>query len=124
MLLLTILFSIVLNGPVSYLAWRDLPRTLGVLVVIGTLVVLLWPFSIVLAPSVREQAHRLMETFLTLLGQAMNLIDGLRTFFGLDHPIEPDPQSLTGAAGGFIAQGGMLEAGVEITIATVISLGL
>lgn len=122
--LLMLLFSIILDGPVSYLARRGLPRTLGILVVIVTLAGVIWLFALFLAPAVREQARQLAEAFPALLGEAVALLERLQDLLGLR--IEPDPQGLLGAARDFLTQGGLLEAaaGVGMTVATVISLGV
>jgi predicted PurR-regulated permease PerM len=122
--LLAFLFAVVLDMPVSYLARRGLPRALGVLAVIGTLVGLVWLFGIFLAPAVREQARELTEQLPALLGEVETLIEPIQGFFGLG--IGPDPEDLLNAAWDSVSQGRILEAaaGVGTTLVTAVSLGV
>jgi predicted PurR-regulated permease PerM len=122
--LLALLFAVVLDMPVSYLARRGLPRALGVLAVIGVLVGLVWLFGMFLTPAVREQARELAQQFPALLEEVEGLIEPIRGFFGLG--IGPEPEELLGAAWDSVSQGRALEAaaGVGTTVVTVVSLGI
>jgi predicted PurR-regulated permease PerM len=124
--LLTMLFSVVLDGPVGYLAQRGLPRSLGVLVIIVVLTGTLWLFGLFLAPTVGSQARQFADEFPTLLEETGGLIERFQNFFGLDLPIQPDPNGLLDAARSFLTEGRVWEAaaGVGMTVATVISLAL
>lgn len=72
-LLLTLLFAIVLSGPVNYLAHRGLPRVLGVLVVLGGFVLALWLAGIAVIPVIQKQAEQFIRDFPRLLDQVQEL---------------------------------------------------
>ena len=124
--LLTMLFSAVLDGPVGYLAQRGLLRPLGVLMIIVMLTGMLWLFGLFLAPTVGAQARQFADDFPTLLEETGRLIERFQNVFGLDLPIEPDPDGLLDAARDFLTEGRVWEAaaGVGMTVATVTSLAL
>ncbi|MDQ3832803.1 MAG: AI-2E family transporter, partial [Actinomycetota bacterium] len=65
--LLTLLFAIVLSGPVNYLARRGLPRGLGILMVFGALVLLVWLLGRWIAPVIGYQARQFIEDSPSLL---------------------------------------------------------
>jgi predicted PurR-regulated permease PerM len=121
--LLTILLSIILSAPVNYLARRGLPRTWGVLAVIAALAGLLWLFGLALVPAVETQSRQFVETFPTLLEEALALANRLQSFFGLGTQIGLDPESLSGV-GREVLTGNTVStaAGVGLTAATVVSL--
>jgi predicted PurR-regulated permease PerM len=72
-LLLTLLFAIVLSGPVNYLTRLGLPRILGVLAVLGGFVLALWLASIAIVPVIQRQAEQFIRDFPVLLSQVQNL---------------------------------------------------
>jgi predicted PurR-regulated permease PerM len=121
--LLTILLSIILSAPVNYLARRGLPRTWGVLAVIAALAGLLWLFGLALVPAVETQSRQFVETFPTLLEEALALANRLQSFFGLGTQIGLDPENLS-SVGREVLTGNTVStaAGVGLTAATVVSL--
>jgi len=123
--LLTILLSIILSAPVNYLARRGLPRTWGVLAVIAALVAMLWLFGLALVPAVETQSRQFAEAFPTLLEEALALANRLQSFFGLGTQIGLDPESLSGVTREFLTGSTVsTAAGVGLTAATVVSLGV
>jgi predicted PurR-regulated permease PerM len=72
-LLLTLLFAIVLSGPVNYLAHRGLPRVVSVLVVLGGFVLALWLAGVAIIPVIQKQAEQFIRDFPALLDQVQNL---------------------------------------------------
>ncbi len=72
-LLMTLLFAIVLSGPVNYLARRGLPKVLGVLAVLAGFVVALWVASIAIIPVIQEQAKQFIRDFPALLDRVQGL---------------------------------------------------
>lgn len=122
--LLTLLFSIILDGPVGYLVRRGLARALATLMVIVTLAGAIWLLGLFFAPTVREQARQLADAFPTLLEEVVVLLEQLQGLLGLG--VESNPQGLLNAARDFLAQGGILEtaAGLGTTVASVVSLGV
>jgi predicted PurR-regulated permease PerM len=72
-LLLTLLFAIVLSGPVNYLARRGLPKVLSVLGVLGCLGLALWLASVAVIPVIQKQAEQFIRDLPTLLAQVQDL---------------------------------------------------
>jgi predicted PurR-regulated permease PerM len=123
--LLTILLSIILAAPVNYLARRGWPRTWGVLTVVAVFAGLLWLFGLALVPAVETQSRELAKAFPTLLDEALTLANQVQSFFGLDTQIGLDPESLSNV-GREVVTGSTVStaAGVGLTLATAISLGV
>ena len=92
--LLTLLFAIVLSGPVNYLAQMGLPRGLGVLVVLGSLVLVLVLTSRVVAPVIEVQAEQFVRDFPALLTQVQDSVKSMQSAFGLETSTGVDSQSL------------------------------
>jgi predicted PurR-regulated permease PerM len=97
-LLLTMLFSIIISGPVDYLARRNLPRGLGTLIVLGALVGVLWLGGLAVAPVVENQARGLAQDFPALLNQAESFANRAQSFFGVDLGGFLNPQRLSTTA--------------------------
>jgi predicted PurR-regulated permease PerM len=72
-LLLTLLFAIVLSGPVNYLTRLGLPKVLSVLAVLGAFILALWLASVAIIPVVQLQAEQFIRDFPTLLAQVQDL---------------------------------------------------
>ncbi|MDQ4063236.1 MAG: AI-2E family transporter [Actinomycetota bacterium] len=123
--LLTILLSIILSAPVNYLARRGLPRTWGVLAVIAAIGGVFWLLGLALVPAVETQSRQFAEAFPTLLEEALALANRLQSFFGLGTQIGLDPESLS-SVGREVLTGSTVStaAGVGLTAATVVSLGV
>jgi predicted PurR-regulated permease PerM len=123
--LLTILLSIILSAPVNYLARRGWPRTWGVLAVIAALAAMLWLFGLALVPAVETQSREFAEAFPALLEEALALANRLQSFFGLGTQIGLDPESLFRVGREFLTGSAVsTAAGVGLTAATVVSLGV
>src|SRR5829696_7185503 len=123
--LLTILLSIILSAPVNYLERRGWPRTWGVLAVLAVLVGLVWLFGLALVPAVETQSREFAEAFPTLLDEALTLVNQAQSFFGLGTQIGLDPQSLSQVGREFLTGSTVsTAAGVGLTLATVLSLGV
>jgi predicted PurR-regulated permease PerM len=123
--LLTILLSIILSAPVNYLARRGLPRLWGVIAVIATIGGVFWLLGLALVPAVEAQSRQFAEAFPTLLDEALALANQAQSFFGLGTRIGFDPESLSGL-GRQVLTGSAVStaAGVGLTAATVVSLGV
>jgi len=123
--LLTILLSIILSAPVNNLARRGLPRTWGVLAVIAAIGGVFWLLSLALVPAVETQSREFAEAFPTLLEEALTLANRLQSFFGLGTQIGLDPESLSRVGREFLTGSAVsTAAGVGLTAATVVSLGV
>jgi len=72
-LLLSLLFAIVLSGPVNYLARRGLPKVLSVLGVLGCLGLALWLASVAVIPVILTQAEQFTRELPRLLAQVQDL---------------------------------------------------
>jgi predicted PurR-regulated permease PerM len=123
--LLTILFSIILSAPVNYLHRRGLSRTWGVLAVVAAIAVALWLFGLAVVPIVEAQSRQLVAAFPTLLADAVDLFNRVQSFFGLGARISLSGESLPDV-GRQILTGSAVStaAGVGLTLATALSLGL
>ena len=92
--LLTILFAIVLSGPVNYLAQMGLPRGVGVLMVLGGFGLVLWIAGRLITPVIEVQAEQFMADFPALLTQVQDLVMSSQSTFGLGTETSLDTQSL------------------------------
>ncbi len=92
--ILTLLFAIVLSGPVNYLARMGLPRGLGVLVVLVSVVLALWLASRMVIPVVEAQASQFVRDFPAILTQVQGLFWSSQSTFGLESGTSVDSQSL------------------------------
>ena len=123
--LLTILFSIILSAPVNYLHRRGLGRTWGMLAVISALAGALWLFGLAVIPAVEAQSSQLVAAFPALLDEALALFNRVQGFFGLGARVSLDGESFS-EVGRQVLTGSAVStaAGVGLTVATAISLGL
>jgi len=124
-ILLTILLAIILSAPVNYLHRRGLPRAWGMLAVIAALAAALWIFGLAVVPVVEAQSRQLVATFPELLQEAVALFNRVQGFFGLGARISLDGGSFS-ELGRQLLTGSAVStaAGVGLTVATVVSLGL
>jgi predicted PurR-regulated permease PerM len=122
--LMTLLFSIVISGPVDYLARRGLRRGWGTLVVLGGLTLVLVLAISVLAPIIGDQAEQLIESFPTLLSNTQELAGQLQNALGLQTEIRTDSQQLLDSAQSFFSEGPISTAlSVGASVANLLSLG-
>src|SRR5919199_3821180 len=82
--LLTLLFAIVLSGPVNYLARLGLPRGVGILVVLASLVLVLWLVGRAVNPVIQAQAEEFVRDAPALLQQVQNEVANLQRTFDLE----------------------------------------
>jgi predicted PurR-regulated permease PerM len=113
--LLTLLFAVVLSGPVNRLARRGLPRGLGILVVLGGLTLAVWAASVAVAPVLQYQAEQFVRDFPALLAQAQDLVAGFQSTFGLEAGVSMDPQGLFNAGRDFLSG--------HTTVSSVVDVG-
>ena len=124
--LLALLFAIVLSGPVNYLAHMGLPRGLGVLVVLASLVLVLWLLSKAVIPVVQAQTEQFIGDFPVLLAQTQGVTTSLESAFGLENETILDPQRPLDAGRTFLSGHTTVSSVVDIgrNIAEVISLSV
>jgi predicted PurR-regulated permease PerM len=113
-LLVTMLFSVIISGPVDYLERRGVGRGLGTLAVLGGLALILGIAGTALVPVIEDQARELAETFPVLLENAQNLVVRLQSSLGLETSFRLDPQNVLDSARNFLSGG---------TLTTVANLG-
>jgi predicted PurR-regulated permease PerM len=124
-LLLVLLFSIIISGPVDFLVRKGLGRGWATLIVMGSLALVLALVISVFAPIVTNQAQQLAQDLPMLLSDAQARIEGLLGAFGLSIGSGLDPQQLLDSARGFLSGGtASMFLSVGASVANVLSLGL
>ena len=96
--LLTLLFSIIVSGPVDYLQRKGIGRGLGTLSVFGALALVLVVAGYSMGSVVENQVRGLVESAPTLLSDAQDQIGQLQSSLGLESGLLPDPQQLLDSA--------------------------
>jgi predicted PurR-regulated permease PerM len=123
-ILLTMLFSIIVSGPVDALERRGWSRGLGTLVVMGGLLVALVAVIAALAPTVEDQAVQLAGTIPALLEGTQQFARDIQNRLGLELPFSLEPQSLIDSARNFLSGGALSTvANFGAGVANVLSLG-
>jgi predicted PurR-regulated permease PerM len=112
--LLTLLFSIIISGPVDYLQRKGVGRALGTLIVFGGLVLVLFVAGYSIGSVVENQVRGLVESAPTLLSDAQDQIGQLQSALGLEVGLLPDPQQLFDSARNLLSGG---------TFSTFVSVG-
>lgn len=102
-LLVTVLLSVILSGPVDFLARRGLGRGWATLAVMGGLVLAVAGLAV--APTAEAQIRQLVETFRSLLVDAQKYAARLQGALGLDTGFRLRPDRLLEAARGFLSGG-------------------
>jgi predicted PurR-regulated permease PerM len=122
--LLTILFAIVLSGPVNYLARMGVPKGVGVVVTLGSLGLVLWLASRMITPVIEVQAEQFISDFPTLLAQVQSLLWSSQSTLGLERGTELDTQSLLQTARDYLA--GHISSAVSVgrSLVEAVSLGV
>lgn len=96
--LLTLLFSIIISGPVDYLQRKGVGRALGTLIVFAGLALILVVAGYSMGSVVESQVRGLIESTPTLLSDAQDQIAQLQSTLGLESGLLPDPQQLMASA--------------------------
>jgi predicted PurR-regulated permease PerM len=123
--LLTLLFAIVLSGPVNYLARLGLPRGLGILVVLGGFVLTLWLAGMAAIPLIQEQAVQFVRDFPTLLARGQDYVASLQSTLGLQDVANIDSQSILERGRSLFSGSTVADvATVGRSIAEVVSMGV
>lgn len=95
LLLLTLLFSIIISGPVGYLdrRWR-LGRGLSTLIVLGSVALVLYLAGLAIAPVVERQARELADRFPSLLSELQGFLTRFQQSYGIDIGLRMDPAGI------------------------------
>lgn len=112
--LLTLLFSIIISGPVDYLQRKGVGRALGTLIVFGGLALVLVVAGYSMGSVVENQVRELVESAPTLLSNAQDRIGEWQSALGLESGLLPDPQQLFDSARNLLSGG---------TFSTFVSVG-
>ena len=96
--LLTLLFSIIISGPVDYLQRKGVGRVSGTLIVFAGLALILIVAGYSMGSVVESQVRGLIESAPTLLSDAQDQIAQLQSTLGLESGLLPDPQQLMDSA--------------------------
>jgi predicted PurR-regulated permease PerM len=113
-LLLTLLFSIIISGPVDYLQRKGVGRGLGTLSVFGVLALVLVVAGYSMGSVVENQVRGLVDSAPTLLSDAQDRIGEWQSALGLEFGLLPDPQQLFDSARNLLSGG---------TFSTFVSVG-
>ena len=124
--LVTLLLSIIVSGPVDYLARWGLRRAWGTLVVLGSFVLVLALAALALSPVIQSEAQALAETLPTLVEDVQELVAQAQSLFGLQVvDLRPDTQQLLDTARNFFSGGtASTVLGVGASVANALSMGL
>jgi predicted PurR-regulated permease PerM len=122
----TLLLSIIVSGPVDYLARWGLRRAWGTLVVLGGVVLVLALAALALSPVIQSEAQALAETLPTLVEDVQELVAQAQSLFGLQVvDLRPDTQQLLDTARNFFSGGtASTVLGVGASVANALSMGL
>ena len=124
-LLLTLLFSVIISGPVDYLERRGVGRGLGTLAVLGTLIFILGIVGAALVPRIEDQASALVETFPELLQNAQGLVVSVQNSLGLQTSFGLDPHNVLDSARTFLSGGTLTTvANVGASVVNVLSFAV
>jgi predicted PurR-regulated permease PerM len=124
-LLLTLLFSVIISGPVDYLERQGIGRSLGTLAVLGSLALVLGIVGAALAPIIEKQARELAETFPELLVNVQDLVERLQSALGLETSFGLEPQNLLDSARNFLSGGTLTAvANVGASVANIVSFAV
>ncbi len=96
--LLTLLFSIIVSGPVDYLQRKGIGRAWGTLIAFTGLALILIVAGYSMGSIVESQVRGLIESAPTLLSDAQEQIGQLQSTLGLEVGLLPDPQQLFDSA--------------------------
>ncbi len=125
-LLLTLLFSVLISGPVDYLARRGVGRGIGTALVLAVLAIVFTLIGVSLGSVVESQVRDLVEQAPTLLSDVQSQLEQLRNRLGLETGFfQPDPQQILDSARSFLS-GGTFSTFVSVgaSVASVLSFGV
>ncbi len=125
-LLLTLLFSVLISGPVDYLARRGVGRGIGTAIVLVVLAVMLALIGLSLGSVVETQVRELVEQAPALLSDVQSQLEQLRTRLGLETGFfQPDSQQILDSARNFLS-GDTFSTFVSVgaSVASVLSFGV
>ncbi|CAN5913124.1 AI-2E family transporter [soil metagenome] len=102
-LLLTLLFSIIISGPVDYLEHRGIGRGWGTLIVLAGTTLVIYLAGLALADTVTKQAQDFVESLPGLVTDVQALIRRFQDAYGIDLGLQLGPADIFERVRGFVS---------------------
>ncbi|MGB3680896.1 MAG: AI-2E family transporter [Rubrobacteraceae bacterium] len=124
-LLLTMLFSIIISGPIDYLEQRGIARGWGTLIVLGGFALTVYLVGLALAGTVARQAEAFIKELPALVSEVEGLATRIQNSYGIDLGLQLNPAGIFERARGFLS-GDVFAAAADIggSVANALSLAL
>ncbi|HZY66091.1 MAG: AI-2E family transporter [Actinomycetota bacterium] len=128
--LLTLLFSIIISGPVDYLEHRGIGRAWGTLLVLGGTALTIYLAGLALADTVTKQAEEFAQSLPELLAEFQALLQRLQDASGIDLGLQLGPADIFERLRGFLSGdvfavaadvGGSIANGVSLAVVALIA---
>ena len=102
-LLLTLLFSIIISGPVDYLEHRGVGRGWGTLMVLGSTAIVIYLAGLALADTVAKQAEEFVQSLPGLVSEVQALLQQFQDASGVDLGLQLGPADIFERLRGFLS---------------------
>lgn len=128
--LLTLLFSIIISGPVDYLERRGVGRGWGTLIVLGGTAVVIYLAGLALADTVANQAEEFVQSLPGLVTEVQRLLQNFQNASGIDLGLQLGPADIFDRIRGFVSGdvfsvvadlGGSLANGISLAFVALIA---
>ena len=128
--LLTLLFSIIISGPVDYLEHRGVGRGWGTLLVLGGAALTIYLAGLALADTVANQAEAFVQSLPELVSEVQALLERFQDASGVDLGSQLAPANIFERVRGFLSGdtfavvadlGGSLANGVSLALVALIA---
>lgn len=102
-LMLTMLFSIIISGPIDYLEHKGLGRGWGTLIVLGGFALVVYLVGLALADTVTNQAEAFVDELPALVAEFERLATRFQNSSGIDLGLRLDPAGIFDRIRGFLS---------------------
>lgn len=128
--LLTLLFSIIISGPVDYLERKGIARGWGTLMVLGGTAAVIYLAGLVLADTVTRQAEEFVQSLPGLVTDVQRLLQQFQDASGIDLGLQLGPADIFERVRGFLSGdvfsvaadvGGSLANGISLAFVALIA---
>ncbi len=129
-LLLTLLFSIIISGPVDYLEHWGIGRGWGTFGVLGGTALTIYLAGLALADTVTRQAEDFVQSLPGLVTEVQTLLSRFQNAYGIDFGLQLAPADIFGRIRGFLSGdvfsvvadlGGSLANGISLAFVALIA---